>query len=748
MTAPAANLLRRAMAGARRLRRSEPLRLALETAWAERDRWPLWSPVCLGLGIGLYLALPFEPRPADAALAAAAAMALGLAVWRWPGLRPPGLAVLLAVAGFALGMARTHAVAAPVVRDRLGPVALIGRVVAVAEVEAGYRVTLDRPTIAALAPSATPARVRVTVRGQAAAPVPGDWVQLSAILLPPTPPQEPGAYDFARQAYFQRLGAVGFATRPPRTVSSPEDALDASAFDWRLTLAEWRHAIARRLSEGAGGAAGAIAAALIAGERGAVPEEIERAMQDSGLAHLLSISGLHLAFAAGLIFFLVRFALAAVEPVALAWPVKKIAAAAAILAAFAYMMLSGAAVPTQRSFITTAIVLLAVIVDRAAISLRLIAIAALIVLATQPESLFDISFQMSFAAVIALVAVYEAMRQRLGDWRAGLGPVGRGALHLGGVAATTLIAGFATAPFAAYHFNRFVDYGLVANLIAVPLTGFVIMPLGLLALILMPFGLEGFALWPMGRAIDLMVDVARTVAGWPGAVLGVPAMPDAALLLTVGGGLWLCLWRRRWRLLGLLPMAVAGALHLHAGRPDLLVDQEGRLLAVRRAAGGLAFSDPRAQRLARETWVRRDGEIEPPVSVFPASGASEDGRLRCDRDGCIYRVRGARIALLRRPAALEEDCRSADVVIAPSFRVGGRCSGPRIVIDRDDLRRDGAHAVRIAADGQIDVATVAARRGRRPWSGGAFAGAEEEAAALSTGASGRPAGPARALGRD
>ena len=269
------------------------------------------------------------------------------------------------------------------------------------------------------------------------------------------------------------------------------------------------------------------------------------AMRASGLAHLLAISGLHIGLVTGVLFFAIRGILAALEPIALRFAIKKWAALGALLGAFAYLLVTGATVPTQRAFLMAAMVLSAIMLDRTAISMRLVAWAALIVLLIAPESLLGASFQMSFAAVIALVAGYEAVRVPFGRWRAHGGWWRLPLIYLLGVGLTTIIAGSATTPFVIFHFNRFSAFGLAANLLAVPVTALWIMPWATVAYILMPLGLEGVALAPMGWGIEAVIAIAREVAGWPGSVTLVPAMPVSGIALVAAGGLWLCLWRRR-----------------------------------------------------------------------------------------------------------------------------------------------------------------------------------------------------------
>ena len=411
-----------------------------------------------------------------------------------------------------------------------------------------------------------------------------------------------------------------------------------------------------------------------------------------------------------MIFFAARALLALVEPVALRYPIKKWAAACALIGAAVYLLLSGMSVPTQRAFVMVGFVMLAVMLDRASLSLRLIAWAALAVLVIAPESMLGPSFQMSFAAATALIATYEALRGSLAALATRGGLALRPLVYGGGILLTSLVAGLATGPFAIYHFNRFADYTLLTNLGAVPITGFWVMPWGLLALLLVPFGLEWLALAPMGWGIDAIVWIAQRVAALPGAVSLVPAMPAAALIAISVGGLWLCLWQRRWRLLGIA--AIAGGVLMAAleRRPDVLVAGDARTVAVRGEDENLWLSTRRRGRFVTDTWLRRDGQGEP--LTWAGDGTDASG-VRCDVLGCIQRRDGRTLALVNDPRALAEDCRRADIVVA-TVPVRELCQGPEIVVDRFDLWRDGGHAIRLEPGG-AHVESVASRRGARPW---------------------------------
>ena len=673
----------------------------------ERERWLLWLPVGVGLGIGLYFSLGTEP-PLWLGPALLLPVALALlrpsdpqALEAQP-LRLPALIALAAVAiGLSAAALRTELVAAPVL-ERRGAHVLEGRVLLVEDRVRGERLTLGQLTIEQLDPAATPVEVRVSLRKAEPALQPGDRVRLRALLMPPSPPSEPYGFDFARQAYFMRLGAVGYA------LGGHERLAGTAASTLRVGLNRIRQQVASEIRASVEGPAGAVAVALMTGLRGAIPEQVWRDMQIAGIAHLLAISGLHLGLVAGTLFFAVRVALALAPPLALRLPAKKVAAALALLGAFAYLLLSGATVPTQRAFIMTALMLLAVMVDRNPFSMRLVAWAALVVLALQPESLLGASFQMSFAAVVALIAVYETGVGRHPERAGGLDA--RLALYVGGVALTTLVASLATTPLAIYHFGRLPTYGVVANLIAVPLTAFWIMPLGLLGLLLWPLGLDGFCFTLMGQGIELILSVAATIAAWPGAAVLVAKPSAAALIVSLLGGLWLCLWRTEWRRLGLLGVVLGIALGLIDQRPDLLVDARGQLVAVRLEGGGLALSPWRRDSWVTSGWLRTAGELE--TAPWPEPGTGGAGGLRCDVEGCVLRRHGRAVAIARRPEALETDCRRANLVI--SYPRLERCPNGTPLIGPEALRAAGGLALWLDASG-IERLSVREVRGDRPW---------------------------------
>ena len=684
---------------------------------AEREQWPHWIVVSLGLGVALYFALPVEPPAWLTGVGVLVAMGATLVAWRELSWRVVALCVLAMTIGVGAGAWRTHRSTAPVIAEEIEFATIVGRVVARQPRPSGYRLILDEVSIEGIAAPATPRRIRVTSRAQPADWIeltPGDWIEGLAGLSPPSPPAMPGAYDFQRAAWYQGLGAVGFTYGQPHRVAGPEGARDGG-LGRRLSVrvARLRQLIFARVIAVLPGRTGAIAAALMVGERGAIPEATQEAMRRAGLAHLLAISGLHLGLLGGLVFFVVRAGLALIPPLALRYPVKKWAAAIALVAALFYLFLAGAPVPTQRAFMMLALVLGAVMLDRTAISMRLVAWAAVVILLIRPESLIGASFQMSFAAVVALVAAYEAIGTR---WRLSYGaggPARRVLIYLSGVAMTTLIAGTATAPFAVQNFNQFAVYGLAGNLIAVPIVALWVMPLAALCFALIPLGLERLALVPMGWGIDLVVVMAEWVAGWPGAVLHSPSLPPIGYAAIILGGLWLALWRTRWRRWGAIPLVLGLASQPLANPPDILVTGDAALAGIRSGDGVLLVSESRRNRFERDVWMRRLGVAS--WERFPSAGRSERADLACDGLGCIYRLDAVTLALPRDPRALAEDCREADILVA-TIAVPRDCSEPDLVIDFFDLRAEGAHALWLDPDpARTKIVTVRQLRGRRPW---------------------------------
>ena len=675
---------------------------------AEQERWFLWLPVLFGSGIAFYFALPAEPLTPVTLMPAVAALALHLANPRtgFGGLLTAAL--LAATLGAGAAKLRTEAVRAPVLQAQAAPIDVYGHVELIEpRAGKGQRLTIRVTALEKHEAHTWPVRVRVVARGESKSLKPGDSIRLKATLYPPPGPSLPGDYDFARSAWFKRLGAVGYsdaAAEIDAGAAGPPFALRIGA-----AVARVRQALGQRILAALPGETGAIASALITGERGGISEATNQAFRDSGLFHILSISGLHMVIMAGAVYLSIRVVLAAIPAIALRYPIKKWAAAAAMVGAFCYLMISGAEFATVRSYIMISIMFLAVLLDRPALALRNVALAALAILLVWPESLFDAGFQMSFAAVVALVSAYEWLRLRDA---AQSGPLRRGVfasvlLFLGGILTSTLVAGLAVAPFGVYHFHNTQQFAMLANLMAIPICNFVVMPAALAALVAMPFGLEAAPLRLMGLGIDAMVWCAHAVASLPGAVGRVPAIPTHAFVLIVAGGLWCALWGTRWRLLGVVPIALGLMLAPTAPRPDVLVGRGATLVAVRGADGKLSALAGRSSAFELARWLEHDGDGR------PAAEAGKGAAFRCDREGCVTRVKGLVLAVANSAGALRDDCARARILVRRFARHKG-CRPEGTTIDIDDVSRRGAHALTIEG-GKVRLDTVAGTRGDRPW---------------------------------
>lgn len=684
----------------------------------ERARFVLWAPVALGLGISGYFALPSEPGVVTAAAPFAIALIVLAGLPHGTMARTLAIFLVLAAAGFFAAKLRVEYVRAPVLQKRLNNAAVTGTVErAEAREPRGARLTIRVDALAGLAADVRPVHVRVRTMRKEVSVKAGDRVSLLASLAPPARPALPGGFDFGRAAWFESLGAVGYTFGEVKVLPPSSGGAPALGLRYVLAVEAVRGWINARIQAVLPGETGAIAMALITGERGGISKATNDAYKNSGLYHILSISGLHMVVMAGAIFYSVRLLLAAIPGLALRFEIKKWAALAGIIGALLYLAVSGGAFATVRSAIMILIMFASMLLDRPAIALRNVALAAFVILAIYPESLFDAGFQMSFAAVAGLVAAYEEVRRRFGR-QGEAHPILQVGLFFGGIILSTLVAGAAVAPFAAYHFHQSQQYAVLANLVAIPVCNFLVMPAALAALVLMPFGLEALALWPMGKGIDAMTWCAAWVGSLPGAVGHVAAMPEGAFALMVAGGLWLCLWQAHWRLLG--GAAILGGLAMapFLERPDVLIARGGELVAVRGSDGALSALPARQSKYELERWLEYDGDAR------KAADASRAAAFACDGSGCTARVKGVLLAVARHPSAVFDDCARAGIAVLGVPRPRRGCEGDGKIIDFFDVWREGTHALYISPAGapedaagraDIRVDTVAAHRGIRPW---------------------------------
>ncbi|MGR3709447.1 MAG: ComEC/Rec2 family competence protein [Alterinioella nitratireducens] len=677
-----------------------------------------WSPVMVGAGVALYFALPVEPSGLVLAVLGLLGLALLLFGWRAREVFGPlAFALALVIAGLGLSALRTAQVAGPVLGFRYyGPIE--GRVVMVDRSASDrVRITLDEVVLSRMDPARVPTRVRVSLHGQQGFldPVPGARIMMTGHLSPPEGPGEPRGFDFQRHAWFQQIGAVGYTRVPALLLAPPEPGT--------MRIATLRHAMSAAIRARVQGEAGAFATAVLTGDRSSISQDVLEALRQSNIAHLLAISGLHMGLLTGFVFLCLRGGLALIPALALRVPTKKPAAIGALAAGAVYLALSGGNVATERAFIQVAVMFVAVLLDRRAITLRAVAIAALIVLAHRPETLLGPGFQMSFAATTALVAVFNALRGN--TFLAGLPKWTRGAVAL---VISSVVAGAATAPFAAAHFNMIAAYGLAANLLTVPVMGSLVIPAAVVALLLWPLGLDWIAFRVMEAGLDWIIAVALWISAQPGAIRPVVMPPGLVLGLITGGMLLVILWRGRARWAGLAPVMVALAIWTGAERPLLLISSTGRLAGLMEE-GARSLSRPRGDGFVAGLWLENDGDLEDQAQAAARAGWTDDGagRVTALAGGTLWHGVGRRageelIAACARhtwvitpediPAALAGQPglpvqAGAGAAVALGAQ-GCHLVGPEV------LRGTGAIALYVGRGG-LRVETARDRQGDRPW---------------------------------
>jgi competence protein ComEC len=618
-----------------------------------------WLAVGFGCGILLYFNIDQEPAPWAAILLFIATAVLSASVR----LRAIGFPIALFITAIAFGFAtatiKRALIAHPVLWVPAWNVDMAGFVEMREQRERSDRLTVRVERMTGARSGEDLERIRISVR-KGTAPAVGEFVEFKARLSPPLEPLRPGGYDFARDMYFQRIGASGFVLGRVRTVDAPHAR--SAGLRYAMAMDGMRDAIDKRIRAVLPGDRGSIASALITGKRDALSTQVNEAMYISGLAHVLSISGYHMAVVAGLVFFVMRALFALLGAFANRHPIKKWAAAAALAAAAFYLALSGAEVATQRSFIMIAIVLIGVMADRQTLTFRTITVAAFGVLLLAPEAVVHPSFQMSFAATLALIAGYQhglpwmsrggetPLAARIALW---------GGRELVGLTLVSLLAGTATIPYIAYHFHRISPFGVVANLIAMPVVSAWVMPWGILGLAAMPLGLDHTCWWMMGLGIDWMAAVALWVTTFPGALGRMAAFDGTVLLICTLGLVILCLLKTPLRLIGAFLIGCAVLMVVRSPRPDVLVTADASAIAVRAQDGRLAMMQSGSDTFALREWLAADADARGPKDRTLANG------LTCDEAGCIRKLKdGSIVTIVKRADAFEEDCRRAVLVIS------------------------------------------------------------------------------------
>ena len=653
-----------------------------------------WVPVFIALGIAAWFALPFEPGLAFYAAVLAGLGAAGLARLFGPELAYPVALMLwcIAVGLLACGI-RAHWVAAPMLDFHYyGPVQ--GRIIDIDRSQTdALRITLDQVVLEDVAPKRTPLKVRISLGKQPYIPDPGQVVLLTAFLSAPEGPSEPGGFDFRRMAFFNQLGAVGYTRSPVMLWAEPEDGAQV--------INRLRTRLSQAIMAQIPGDAGAFASGVMTGDRSGISLDTVKALRDSNLAHLLAISGMNMAFLTGFVFMLLRYGVALIPPLALRVNAKKLAAVAAFGVALFYLLLSGANVATTRAFLMVCVMLGAILLDRRALTMRSVALAAVVLLLVEPESLMEPGFQLSFAATIVLIAGFGALDRRVMQER-----LPRWIMPIFTLVLTSVLAGLATAPFAAAHFNRFTDYGLLANLMTVPVMS-LLMAAGAIATLLAPLGLAAPALWVMDISARWILFVAHWVAGLEGSVTPIVEPGAGVLPLIAFAGLWAVLWRGHLRWLAVLPAVVGFALWVGAARPVMLISGDGGLVGLW-GRDGRALSSARGAGFAARTWIENDGDLAlAEVAALRSGFSGAKGARAFELAGWRGIILGGKGAVDALPAA----CAHADFVVMPAALppVTPAPTGC-FLIDRNVLDETGALAAEVKGDTLILHPTRAVQR--------------------------------------
>ncbi|MBX9621253.1 MAG: ComEC family competence protein [Alphaproteobacteria bacterium] len=664
--------------------------------YGDLHRWFLWVPVFFGCGISVYFSLYEEPSILWG-YGGVVIFLLSLIVVRLQLFKILFLAVGFMIFGFSVALFRTHLLRTTMLHYSLPSLILEGEVaqVELKPTKAGnlYQRLLLTNLKAETAEN-LPQKVRLSLKGKRERVWPGQVIRLRAKLMPISDPGIPQGFDFRRQAYFNGLGATGFALSPPEVLRE--------TFGWQSHLAKKREKITDYFLKTMSPPLGAIAAALITGDKAAIPEKVREDFINSGLAHILAISGLHLTIIAGVVFAVFRRGIALIPPLCLAFNSKKLAAAATIFMTFLYLVLSGFGIPAQRAFIMITVVMGAILLDRTALSMRTVALAAFVILLLMPESLLGPSFQLSFAAVIVLVAGYETWRNPLSSWMVRGGILRKKIAYCGGLIFTSLLATLATLPFTIYLFHRFSVHAILANLVAVPLTSLVIMPLAFLTCVLTPLGLGDFPLWVFEKSLSLLLQIAEVVSSWPGSHIWVSHPPLSAFILTVFGGLWFCLWHQPWRRLGLLPLTLGCVLGFQGNLPQVLIDGQGKLVGLHEG-NNLYVSSSRKGKFTAETWQKY-------------LAAKEVKPMACDEGVCQSSLQG--IPLIVSSEKERQPCVKEAILIRlePSEQA---CPEARLVIGWYDIWKAGGYALWLT-EKNLHIEKVRESQGMRPWTGRAI----------------------------
>ena len=670
----------------------------------QAGRIVVWAPVFLAVGIWTYFNLPNEPSSV-----AVFALLIPAVFLVWMGRRfSIALFIGLVVLGFCLSKFRQEIVATPLLRAAVSSSEISGYI-ADADNRGGNKraLVIELDSATNIPDGEMPRRVRISTFDAPTALI-GDYVHFTARLSPLPTPVMPGGFDYGRDLYFQSIGAMGSNVTPLVFEDRP--------VPWKFVERRWFHKLrsvmGARIIAAIPGPIGAFANSIVTGERAAIPPEMNTSLQISGLAHIISISGLHMSLVAGGVFWVMRAFLALFPVLALNYPIKKWSAVAALIVGFIYMLLADSGSATERSYIMIAVMFFAILVDRPAISMRNLALAALIILVFTPEEAMGASFQMSFLAVMGIVAFFEYWNNRPFDMKAQeASRAMRWTVHglkvMGVSVLTTIVAGGLSSIAAIYHFGRVSPYGTVANALALPIVDLMVMPAAMLGVLLMPFGLEYGPFKLVEGGLTATMWISDSIASWPYANAIIPHPSLFGICLMVAGAFLICLLNGTVRWSGAALLITGLYFGQAVLRPAILIEDRANNVAVLDGAGHYVLVDASKGKFAAEKWLQANGQIETMIDSSARPGWT------CAEGMCFSDLAPLSVSYIHEQSEPDWTCPPTDIVIA-DFPLRDGCSEAKLKIDRFDVWKLGAHAVYINGS-DFRIETAKGRQGNRPW---------------------------------
>ncbi len=657
----------------------------------------LWVPIFLGLGCGIYFLLPFEP---DIIFISFLSFICAAILFFY---RPFWLvAIFLLLFGIMISTIRTEYVYAPALTQEFSNVFIKGTIKYVEIVGDGRktRLILKNPVIEGVEKKKSPNLIRMTVRGKHEYKI-GQAIYGFGFIAPPNPPLIAGGFDFQRYSFFKKIGGYGYFLGKPEI-----DLEEYNQGGFKSYIYEIRDGVEKRIID-SGYEGAALFSVLMTGKKGSMSEDDIDAMRDSGLAHMLAISGMHVGMISGIVFYFLRLFLAFIPYIALRFDIKKIAAIASILTAVSYMYFSGAAIPAQRAALMVSIIMLAVMLDRSPISMRLVAFCAVFILLISPESIVMASFQLSFSAVIGLVLFWGHYGSIWWKYLSKKGTVIKIGAYLLGIAVTSLVAWIFTAPFVLYHFQSLSLVSLPANVIAMPFLGGIVMPMVLLSYLLMGLGLEELAIRIGCFGSDLIINVAKYFSGFENSVFNYGDFDFICLILVVIAFICAYLFAGRLKYISLIPIIfLVPYIYLNTANIKVYFSDKGEYLLACVKGDGCFTDKIKGSKFVFKFWTQDFGYNYENIEFF--SDISGGKSISCDDMGC--RIDGAtKISIVFENSVIVQECDWADYIIV---RGGGgvKCKGK--IVDLEKIKGAGFIKVSRFNDSLVKVEDV---RANRPW---------------------------------